>query len=691
MNSGRRKLAALMFTDIVGYSSLSHKNESLALQIVQEHRTLLRPLFAKHSGHEIKTIGDAFFVEFTSASDAVACAIEAQELLHQRNRANPKKNAILVRIGIHLSDVIETDDTNYDIYGNGVNIAARLQTLAPHGGICFSEQVYDQVRGQLKYKVTNHGKKNLKNIDKPVTVYSIDFAPSAPLDLAPWAKRAAGAALAIILSVLGIRFYHQAYRSQFSNGQSTLQSGAVPANIANQRIAVLPFSNLSEHPDDEYLANGILEELISRLSNLTGFRVLARTSVMYYKNTKKSLREIGQELKVEIVLQGTIRRMGSSLKVSVQLTNARNQENIWSENFDGRVDDIFQIESAIASKIAGHFRTRTVAVAGVPIRDSIASVPHQDAYLTYLKGRYLLNRRTEESLLKSIELFKESIKRDPNYAPYYVGVTNAYHLMAFYGLLAPKEALKLELPFTERALALDAESPEALTARACRRIYYDRDYAAAEADFKKAISLRPSSLSTHHFYGEFLLAMGRIKEAQDQFEIAIELDPLSPVVHNALGLPKYFGGQYDKSVVHFKGVVEMDPHYPPAHFWLGQSYLSQKSYKSAVEVLTKAQGLVEFTPVLKSALGYAYAVSGERKKAESIINELQAMKSKRYISSYYLAKINAALGNNEMVFKNLEQALDENAINLVYLNVEPAFNGLRGDARFAAIKKKSGF
>ena len=305
MAGGERRLEAIMFTDVVGYTHLSQANESLALELLEEHQRLLRPTFIAHGGTEVKTMGDAFLVEFRSALDAVVCAVEMQERMADRNSATAPSRKLEMRIGIHVGDVVHGAE---DIYGDAVNVASRIEPLAEPGGVCISQQVFDQIRNKTEFKIDKVGEVRLKNVDLPLGVYKISTGASRG-------------------------------------------SGDEPAG-PRDRLAVLPFVNISPDPNDEYFADGLTEELISKLSEIKGLKVIARTSVMSYKRKEKKVSEIAAELGVGSIIEGSVRKAGDRIRISVQLIDPHTEEHLWSSNYDNKLDDIFAIQSDVASRVA---------------------------------------------------------------------------------------------------------------------------------------------------------------------------------------------------------------------------------------------------------------------------------------------------------------------------------------------------
>ncbi len=287
MVSGERRLAAIMFTDIVGYTSLSQRNEALALQLLERHQALLRPIFPKHGGREVKTIGDAFMIQFDSALAAVECAVEMQEAVH--NHSRPASDTLAMKVGIHVGDVVQSGQ---DVYGDAVNIASRIEPLAKGGEVCISEQVFDQVRNKVPFKLIKLAPHQLKNVAIPIDVYRVEL---------PWEAQA-----------MSMR----------------------AANLPADRIAVLPFVSMSLDQQDEFFADGLTEELIGSLALVKGLKVIARTSVMNYKNEKKNVSEIGRELGVGTVVEGSVRKAGNRIRVAVQVIDVNTEEHLWAEKYD---------------------------------------------------------------------------------------------------------------------------------------------------------------------------------------------------------------------------------------------------------------------------------------------------------------------------------------------------------------------
>ena len=374
MSEDQRRLAAIMFTDMVGYTALGQRNESLSLALVEEQRKLIRPILARHNGREVKTIGDAFLVDFPNALDAVRCAYDIQRAIREFNLSLASDKRIHLRIGVHVGEVVESLG---DISGDAVNVASRIEPLAEDGGVCLTRQVYDHVRSKVDLPLSSLGPKSLKNVTEPVEVYKM---------VMPWEKEIA----------------------------------VMSAQLDKTRIAVLPFTNMSSNPEEGYFADGMTEELITSLSGVRQLTVIARTSVMGYKGTTKKVREIGRELEVGSVLEGSVRKAGNKVRITAQLIDAATEGHLWAQNYDRQLEDVFAIQSEIAEKVAGELRIRLVDSERSVIEKK--ATENTEAYTSFLRGRELLREGTLDSTQQAIGFYEKAIELDPRFARAYVGL-----------------------------------------------------------------------------------------------------------------------------------------------------------------------------------------------------------------------------------------------------------------------------
>jgi class 3 adenylate cyclase/Tfp pilus assembly protein PilF len=634
-----RRLAAVMFTDILGYTALSQKNERLALQDLEDHRRLVRSNFKAHDGREVNAMGDSFLAEFPSALSAVRCAVGIQRALSERNARLPEVRRIHVRVGVHLGDVLYRGE---DIYGDAVNIASRVEALAAPGGVCVSQNVADDVRNKLSFPVVRLGRYRLKNVEAPMEIYRVAL---------PWEE-----------------------------GQPERQASA-----QRQRLAVLPLENLSPDRNDEYFADGMTEELISTLSNIANLGVIARTSVVRYKGTKERVNQIARELNVETILEGTVRKAGRKLRVSVQLTSGASEENLWAKTFERGVENVFAIQSEIARSVAEAMAVELEAKERRQIErrgtENIA------AHTLYLKGRYYWNERTESGLKSAIRYFEQAVADAPDYPLPYVGLADCYRIMGSRGFVRRESASPKAERFAKKALGIDDTLAEAHAALAAS-LDSGWDWSGAEAEYKRAIELNPSYASAYHWYALYLGHMGRFAEGLDAARRAEELDPLSPVISATVFEEHYLARQYDRAVDQLMKAAEVEPDFPLIHYSLGLAYVQKgKLAEAGAELRRAVSGSTE--PEFKAALAYTYAISGQKDKARGIYKDVLGG-SKRYLSAPYLALINLGLGEKDLAFKQLAEACEAKAEPLKHLMVDPLYDGLRSDARYLPLLKRMG-
>ena len=636
---GERRLAAIMFTDMVGFTTLSQRDEALAIQFLDEQRGVIRPLLAKHNGREIDTIGDAFFVEFASSLEAVTCAVEIQTVLKELNEKRSEGRRNLIRIGIHLGDIIHR---GMDVAGDAVNVASRIEPLAPPGGICITAQVYDSVFNKVEYKFVSLGKPKLKNVAMPVEVFLIS-----------------------------------------GYGESVHTPVQVKAALPRDRVAVLPFTNIGREQADEYFADGMTEEIISSVSRTKGLRVIARTSVMRYKGASKTVADIGRELNVGSILEGSVRKSGDKIRISVQFIETANEEPRWSQTYDREIIDVFAIQSDIAQKVAAALREHVLGEA--PGHEEEKATNSTEAYINYLRGRQFWNKRTDEDLKKAIGFFEAALKIDENYAKAYTGLADSYAALALLEFMAPNEAYPKAKAAVSKALSLHAGLAEAHTSLGLIRFQYDWDWQGAEEEFKVALDINPSYAPAHHFFADYLKAVGRFDEAIVEIEKARELDPLSLAINTGVGHVLYLSRQYDKAIEEYKRAVELDPSFMATHVWFGRPYLEKGLFAEAIAELETAVRLSEDSTLALAMLGHGLASAGREKDALQILEKLKKRSQNQYVPSYWIAVIYNGFKDKEQTMAWMWKAFEERSSWLVWSKVEPRFDWLREYPEFKSL------
>jgi adenylate cyclase len=624
-----------MFTDIVGYTSLTQRDESLAMELLDQHRSLVRPFFSKHNGKEVKTIGDAFLVEFDSALEAVRCAFEMQQSLHELNLNRPVDMSVLLRIGVHLGDVIHSQN---DVYGDAVNVASRIEPLASPGGVCISGQVYDSVRNKSDFQLLSMGRKELKNVGEAVEVFRVVF---------PWEQ---------------------------SETQGT--------GLDRKRIAVLPFANLSSDPEEGYFADGMTEELITSLSGVRQLTVIARTSVMGYKGTTKKVKEIAKELEVGSMLEGSVRKAGNRVRITAQLIDASTEGHLWAQNFDRQLEDVFAIQSEIAEKVAGELKVRLVEDEKRVIGRK--ATENTEAYMYYLRGRELIATRTERSLRDALGVFEKAISLDPSFAKAYAGLAEVYTNMFHdgyepYEQTAPKAELALK-----KALQLDPELAEAHVTLASVDFQED-DINGSKREAMRALELNPSLPEAYLMLANVELIEQNPEEGVRLLETAYRLDPIMPRYVDRVGTFYFYLGRESEALQHWERTEQFAP--AATYRNMTEYFVFKGDLAKAKELHAKAE---EIEPTHRWGTwmkGYIAAKEGDRGGALRAIEEIE----ERWLGATNLnevAFVHYALGDLDSYFTYINRATDSHSLRFAYVLYCPLFAGSRTDPRYKEVLEK---
>ena len=648
MSEGERRLVAVMFTDIVGFTSLAQEDEHAALDLLDRHRKLIRPVFAKHAGHEVKTMGDAFLVQFPSALEATLCAIDVQNTIHSRNLE--RGGQVQIRIGIHAGDVMVQGG---DILGDTVNVASRIEQIAEPGGICISEQVQIQIKDKVSYQLVGLGPSELKNVREPVNVFKV---------VLPWETK----------------------RSQ---DLATLK-------LDPRRVAILPLANISQSSEDEYFADGMTEELISTLSRIAGLKVISRTSVMRYKGLGKSAAEIAGELKVGTILEGSVRKAGANLRIAAQLIDARSDEHLWSQDYDRTLEDVFAIQREIAQKVADELSITLLSGEKEDMERRVTE--NTAAHVLYLKGRYLWNERSEEANDKAVRYFEEAIKLDPKFALAYSALADCFTFYGAFGWLKPEDSFPMAKEYALKSLEIDPRLAEPHTTLADVLNSYEGKWEQSETEFKRAIKLNPNYSTAHMWYGLLLMFLRRFEEAREQIRLAVELDPLSRVGSmNLAGVSRYSGNPRD-AVRELESALKTDPDFAYLHGELGWAYCLDSRTEDGISELEKAVDMTHGDPQLKADLACVLGFSGRREEASAILREVQEASKVKHVSKMKLAQVFFAIGKNDDAFSLLEEALKDHSLftmggsYLLDIRLGPWFAQVREDSRWDVFVRRLG-
>jgi len=642
VESGRR-LAAVMFTDTVGFTASTQANEGRTLDLLRHQAELLRQLFALHQGREIKSTGDGFLVEFDSALKAVQCAVNIQRRISERN-SEGGQTPIRIRIGVHLGDVVQNGD---DILGDAVNIAARIEPLAEPGGVCVSSAVYDQVRTKVADKFEKLQPKAMKGVDFPIEVYRVLF---------PWMNNGGG------------------------------QGSEDSRSADKSRIAVLPFANISPDPSDEYFADGLTEELIANLSLVPGLKVIARTSVIGYKKTEKSVAAIGKELGVGTIVEGSVRRSANRIRVTVQVIDVTTEEHLWTAKYDDDLNDIFAVQGDIATKVA------TALPGGLKKEKAPAhefEKPREtEAYLQYLQGQALMWKTDEDSLRRSLEFFKKALQTDPTFARAYAGMSRAYIGLGTENFMSWLDACNLGRTAAEKAIAIDPGLSEGHGLRAEIAFMADETADVLDREVRKALELNPNLAQAHTILAALAGSLGIGEAYVAENEEAYRLDPLSPATIRTLGNAYFFSGLYEEALAHWKKTMEQAP--IDAYRGLADYYILKRDFAQAELTVKELERLAPSSDFALLLRGWLSAVRGDRSTAMKMIEKLQETSREGYARQSSVGFIYYALGDLDRFFDIMFATAKAHTMQASRLRLSPLFSSARRDSRFVQLMSTYG-
>lgn len=458
-------------------------------------------------------------------------------------------------------------------------------------------------------------------------------------------------------------------------------------------LAVLPFENLSGDPERDYIVDGLTEEVITRLGRLDPQRlgVIARSSAVAYRGTKKTAAQVGRELQADYILEGSVRHDGDRVRISTRLIQSRDGTHLWAQSYERELAGIFEVQSEVAYAVADEIQLAITPQHRLRIAPSRPA--NQDALEAYLRGRYFWNKRTPQALIRGVAHFHEAIEKDPNYAPAYSGLADSYIVLGttLYAALPPTEAMPQAKSAAQKALTIDPTLVEAHTSVAFARFYFDWDWAGAETQFRRAIELNPNYSVAHQWYALLLAAVGRRGEALAEAKKGQELDPVSQTTNAIMGRILYYAGQPQEAIDRLRRTVELNPDSVAAHVLLGLAYERNSDFEDAIAAFQTAAALSKRTHSLTlGLLGQAYATTGNRRDATRILAEVDALSKHAYVSPLTIALIHAGLRNNDEAFRWLEKAYEERSVWLVHLRDEPVFDTLRLDPRFADLVRRVG-
>ena len=446
-------------------------------------------------------------------------------------------------------------------------------------------------------------------------------------------------------------------------------------------VAVLPLLNLGPGGgEQDYLADGLTEALITNLSQIGALRVISRTSVMQYKGAHKMLPEIGRELNVDGIVEGAVRRDGSRVRVDVKLIHAATEKNVWVEIYERDLEDILLLGNEIAAAIA----RRTEAKVTVREYDQLSRSrqPNPEVYETYLRGRFFWNTRSKDGLQKAIKYFERAVASDPSYSLGYAGLADCYNVLSYYGSAKPKDSFPKAKTAARKALELDGDVAEAHAALGYAFLHFDWDWAGADAEFRRALVLNPGYANAHHWQSHYFLAVGRTQDALAAAKRALQLDPLNESINAHLGHHFIYLERYDEAIAQMHTALEMNPDSARSHALLGRAYEGKRMFGKAKSEFQEAIRLSGDDGRFKAGLAHVYAREGNFAEARRLLGQLERDSSRTYVSPYALAEVHTALGKPDRAFDNLALACDQRDEQLIYVKTDPNLKPLHTDARF---------
>ena len=624
-----RHLAAIMFTDVAGYTAIMQRDEETARSYRDRHRRVLEEAVPRRGGDLLEHYGDGSLSIFGSAIEAVACALEIQRDL----AAEP---GVPLRIGIHTGDIVREAQ---GVYGDGVNVASRVQGLCPPGEVLVSERVYDDLKNQPGMFVRSLGRFELKNVTRPLEIFFVadEDRPVPVLEQSP-----------------------------LPTGR---RAKAVGADSEQKSIAVLPFINMSADPDNAFFSDGITEEIINVLTRVHGLRVTARTSSFAFKGKEVDVRKVGSKLNVAHVLEGSVRKSGDRVRITAQLVDTQNGYHIFSDVYDRVIEDIFETQDEIALKIMEKLQA---SLPGDADSEQLAPGRTKDphAYSLNLRARFFLGQWNAHGAERAVEYFKQALELDPDFTAAHGGLAFAYMFLAGLGAIDKEEGIALAREAARKALELDAEGVEGNLAMAEIQFFVDWDFEGAGAFFERAAAENPGFAQVHHDYSVLLRAQNRLDEAISELQAAVELDPLALPYNNVLANVYTAAGRYDDAEAQFAQTLEIDPGFEPSLEGQGWLYLHRGDLAQAVDRFEALHRKAPKRETAVGALGFAYGLAGRPDDARECLKVLQEWDLGEHggvLLSWEMALVHAGLGELDEAFEHLNDALEQRHTSLLLI------------------------
>ena len=671
----QRRLAAILFTDIIGSTAIMQKDEQTAVSINKRYLTVLKQSVSDHHGEILNDYGDGSLCTFSSVLQAVKCAIQMQQQL----QAEPR---VPLRIGLHVGEIFFEDGK---VFGDGVNVASRIQSLGIENAILFSSEVNSKLKNQQEFKTVSIGRFHFKNVDEPVEVFALSNEGFKVPDKTKMGgklkeKRSLSgkwitSLVIIFILILSNIIYRNYFReSGFSEGEKT--------------IAVLPFENVGVIDSEEYISDGITQDIIKNLSRISSLnKVIGWFSVRGFKNTTKTLKQVADELGVSAILSGTMARHADKIHIIAELTEVNTNRRLWGDDFEYDSKDILSIQSKVAGEIVKALKANVTPTEKNNISKNYTE--NVDAYKFYLKGRNFWNLRRKENFDSAEFNFREAIKLDPDYALAYAGLADCYTYNQ--SGMSQLEAIPIAREFADKALALDSNLSEGYTSLGFIQYNFDYEWDKSKKTLERAIELEPGNPTAHLYYGIVLQFTGNTDEGLKEVEKAVELNPLGYAENWVLGRNCYFAGFYDKAISQFNKAFKIAPAQAEVIDWsLGLAYFEKKMYKESREEFDKITFTDHQNPIdyYFGMQAYGYALLGDTAKAKDLLQKCLNEKRKDWVSPYILCRVYVALGNHPRALELLEKSYEIRDLHMFYIKVDPGLNAIRNEPRFKEVMRK---
>jgi adenylate cyclase len=668
-----RQLAAILFTDIVNSTAIMQKDEQVAMSLNKRYTSVLKQSVAAHNGKILNDYGDGSLCAFASTTQAVRCAMDIQRQL----QTEPK---VPLRVGLHVGEMFFEDGK---VFGDGVNVASRIQSLGTANCILFSSEINNKLKNQKEFSTRSIGKYRFKNVDEQIEVFALcnegfDLPDKKKMDGKLKERKSFTfvmilAALIVLLGTASFIVYRHYFPKSLFTGKE-------------KSIAVLPFEAISSEKENEYINDGFTIDIIDKLSKLSGLTdVPGWARVKLYKNFKTNIIDIANELNVASILTGTIQKQGDKVRIIADLTDVNSGKTIWHTDEDSPWGDVLTIQNEVAEKIAGSLSAHLTEADQKDLNKKYTE--NAEAYNYYLKGRYFWDNRTPITFDSAEFNYKKAIELDPNYGLAYAGLADLYPYN-MKGLLQT-EAVPIGLDYVKKALSIDSLLVPALTTLGLIQSLYDYDWGKSKATLQKAIRLDPRYAWGHIFLGNLLIyTRENPNEGIAESRIAFNLDPLSPSINWIMGRNFYFAGEIDSAEKYLKKALVLNPKFSITMNWLARVFIEKKDFAQALDTINKIplSGNITNFEYRSTILAYLYGISGNRKQALIEIEKL--LNDKTFNAHYYIAMAYVGIKEFKAALDELEKSVRDKEIFLYFLYTDPVFSPLKNEPRFQKILKE---